>query len=70
MTKRRKDFKFFPEHPCKVCGRMIPEPMTYCSSVCYRIDREAKKLAEKRPDLKLLEPTLEEAKALGLKRSE
>jgi len=49
---------------------MIPEPSLYCSSECMRIDKKAKKLAEKRPDPKLLEPTKKEAKALGLKRSD
>jgi hypothetical protein len=38
--KKKKEFKWFPEHPCKVCGRLIPEPMTYCSSKCRNIDKK------------------------------
>jgi hypothetical protein len=68
--KKKKEFKWFPEHPCKVCGRLIPEPMMYCSSECARVDEIAKEHAKKCPDSKLLEPTEEEAKTLGLKRLE
>lgn len=38
--KKKKPSKPFPEHPCKVCGRLIPIPMTYCSSKCMREDEE------------------------------
>lgn len=40
--RRKREFKWFPEHPCKVCGRSIPEPMTYCSSECKRSDERGK----------------------------
>jgi len=39
MPKKKKKFEFGPEQPCKVCGRMIPIPMVYCSSKCKEADK-------------------------------
>lgn len=42
MGARKKEFRFFPEHPCKMCDKMIPEPSLYCSSECMRKDKKSK----------------------------
>jgi len=25
-----------PQRPCKTCGRLIPKPLAFCSSKCWR----------------------------------
>jgi len=54
MTKKKK-FKWLEEHPCKVCGRMIPKPMIYCSSKCKEIDEKRGSNKMKNDIPKLLE---------------
>jgi len=68
LRKKSAPSKPLPQVPCKVCARLIPEPMLFCSSECQRIDKIAEERAKHRPDPKLLECVEEEAKALGLKR--
>ena len=42
MPKKKKEFEWLPEQPCKTCGRLIPMPMVYCSTKCREADNEDK----------------------------
>jgi len=43
MPKKKKEFRWSPEQPCIVCGRMIPEPLLCCSSACRETGEKMKK---------------------------
>lgn len=45
IMPRKKVYEFLPEHACAAgCGKMIPEPMKYCSSKCRDKMRPKKEL--------------------------
>lgn len=34
--RKKREIKFGKEQKCKNCDKMIPIPMVYCSSICWR----------------------------------
>jgi len=61
--RKTEPSKPLPQVPCKVCARLIPEPLTYCSSECERIDEVAREHTKGCPNPKLLESTETTTKA-------
>lgn len=39
FKERKAKVDAMPQQPCKVCGRMIPKPILFCSTKCKEADK-------------------------------